>query len=705
MLVTLLLYLVFIQHSVVICFEVNSKEIVTLQQDYYTTKYVEFYFGERFDFLILQAHSQYRNNTISTQQYTKYGKSYESLHSGLIKRKQNNFDKNMVIYVKSSDYDYLKALLMAVPVSRNHPIPGGCCLTCALENDPNLYVSYDRYKTILRFQRASRYYSSRTSPDCDRSEKPGTYDLIYSVYFMYLKENDYSEENLFNSLYDMSTPEGIKSKGTLLITLESKSTLFVELETVFAQGIVFNVIVTDKSSGSDLETAYVPTALYACSFTSSNNSPDNCNVRGSTTVLVFSLVFGVLGFVLSIAGFKLFRLYVFSCGTGFYWFLIFIIMSRFLNPAYENPNGTLIVSFMLAILGGGFTLFLYAFTRSFYFIVVPKLCLFYGFFISSILFYTPFGQLEIWHADYQFILGFTFIGLMFSLIGLCHPKAMCYLSSSMMGSYALIMVPNYFLRANMQYIILTVVNHVIIPKFGYLYFHRIYSTNEYMLTGAWVLAFLLGFIIQYCATKDEKFYYSGKELRTKVYVKLTQSLNLGQEKKQKMNGRSTNHIRPFTPREYQRSPQPQEHTPLLFSERYNDSSESHQDGYGGFNQTQNPNNDTSQPSPSTSATHHHQPLLHHQSSPLLTIQHQEAYTIAAAPPPSPPSVNEAPPPYEYDTQMSNTLNNQNVSNDRADSIEIEQASANNSTSLLFGNEVDRKNANYKPSDDRYPKMF
>ena len=702
MLVTLLLcFVVFIKYNVIECFEVNSKEIVTLQQ-YYSTKYVEFNYGEHYDFVILQAHSQYRNNTLSSQQYTEYGKSYESLHSGIIKRKQNNFNNDMVTYVKSSDFDNVQALLMAVSVPRNHPIPGGCCLTCGLENDPNLHVSYDRYKTMLRFQRASKYYSSRASPDCDQSEKPATYDLVYSVYCMYLNEDDYGEENLFNSLYEMSTPEGIKSQGTLLTTLDSKATLFVELETAFAQGIVFNVIVTDRSSGSVLETAYVPTALYACNFTSSNNSPDNCNAKGSTTVLVFCMVFGVLGFILSIAGFKLFRLYVFSCGTGFYWFLFFIIMSRYLSSAYENPNGTLVVSFMLAILGGGFTLFLYAFTKSFYFIVVPTLCLFYGFFLSSILFYTPFGQLEIWHIDYQFILGFSSISLLFSFIGLFHPKAMCYMSSSMMGSYALIMIPNYFFRANMQYIILTVVNHVIIPKFGYLYLHRIYSTNEYILSGAWAVAFLLGFIVQYCTTKDQKFYYSGKELRAKVYVKLTQSINLGKEKKQKKKGRPTaDHIRPVTPREYQRSPQPQERTPLLFSEMlddYESMEPQHHGGYGGFDQTRNPNNDNSRLQPNT-----HQPLLHHQQQPPpLIVHHQEAFIIPGGPSSS-SLVNEAPPPYEYNSQMSNTLNNQNVSNHFANSTEISQASVNSAPSLLYDD--DEKNAAYQPSDDRYPKMF
>ena len=637
MLLKLFLYLIFIQYKG-LCFEADSKKIVSLNRNNYLSQYVEF--DKEYSFVVLQAHSKYENNTVSMNQDTQYGESYEALHSGIIKR---SFDNNEIIaYFKSSNTRSLKAMLLAVPVPQNHPIPGGCCLTCALENDPNLQISYSKYKTTLRFSRASKYYNPYSSPDCDGSEKPASYDLAYSVYYTYLKENDFSEENLFDSLFEMSTPSRIKSKGKLLTTIDSSSNLVLEMETIFAQGIVLNVIVSDKKYGSSFETAYVPTAVYACNFKAKAGSPESCLAKGSTTVLVFCLTFGIVGMVLVFAGFKLFKFYVLCCGTGFYWFWIFIVMSRYLNPSVESSTDTLIVAFMSSFLGGGFTLFLYAFTKSFYLIVLPKICLFFGFFISSIIFYTPFGALAIWSDDYKFLLAFASIALLCSFVGIFFPKAMCYLSSSMMGSYAVVMIPNYYMRGNMQYIILTVVNRVVVPEFGYLYLGRVFAENEYILTGVWGFLFLLGLTIQYCTTKDEPFYYSGKALRQKLLVTLTHSMKLARNKKR---GNRGNTIQPVTPREYQRSPPPQERAPLLHSrmpDNYDSFGEPHSygglnhhfDRFGGDCDTPSTNERTINGNASTSNAHHtrHQTLIIHQQSLIVATAPPYASSSAKSPP-------------------------------------------------------------------------
>lgn len=38
------------------------------------------------------------------------------------------------------------------------PFPGGCCLTCNMEFDPNLVISYDRVETNVTFAYANVYY-------------------------------------------------------------------------------------------------------------------------------------------------------------------------------------------------------------------------------------------------------------------------------------------------------------------------------------------------------------------------------------------------------------------------------------------------------------------------------------------------------------------------------------------------------------------
>jgi len=38
------------------------------------------------------------------------------------------------------------------------PFPGGCCLTCNMELDPNIVISYDAVETNVTFSFANVYY-------------------------------------------------------------------------------------------------------------------------------------------------------------------------------------------------------------------------------------------------------------------------------------------------------------------------------------------------------------------------------------------------------------------------------------------------------------------------------------------------------------------------------------------------------------------
>ncbi|XP_066913846.1 transmembrane 7 superfamily member 3-like [Clytia hemisphaerica] len=666
-------------------FYVDSMKTMTLSQNY---KPIEAQFWQRYSFVIVQSHTQHQNSTLSYNAHTEYGQSYQSLNSGLIQRIDDSYSRNVEMYVKSSKAEMVNAVLLAVPVENRYPIPGGCCLTCALENDPNIKIKYDEF-TSVTFHRASKYYSSQSTPGCDNSEKPATYDLVYDVYYYYIDQNNYEEDALFDALYAMSTPTRIRLNGIKLTTIKSQESLSVDIETLFAQGIVLNVIVSDSSSGTDLETAYVPAAVYACNFTASEDSPNNCQARGSTTVLIFCISFAVLGFLLSVAGFKCFRLFVFSSGVAFYWFIIFIVMSRYLDPNEESRQDTLMISFLISLVGGGFTLFLYGFEKCFY-LVFHKTCLVFGMFLSAIIFYTPFGYFEVWNEDYRFILMFACFALFFSMVCLFIPKAACYLSSSLIGSFAVIMVPNYFLRGNMQYIILTIVNRITVFKFGYLYLRRPYDQVEYILTGVWGGLFILGCIIQYCTTKDQDFQYSGKQLRHKVWSKIGESVNLSKKNKSR---KQKNIRRPVPARQYQRSPPPQEERrPLLADDHLQPTF----GGYGGFDEP-----------PQQVVEHypeHHQPLLH---QPLFVGYVSSTEVEPTAPRPSAPvqhsPPNSAPPPYQFTDNTTNqdldSINNQNVDQNL---IDFDERPLQNVEHLVLNDEDQR--ATYRKPSERYPKV-
>lgn len=571
-------------------------------------------------YVLLQAHTQHENNTISGSVYVS-DQEYESKNSGIVKW-MASYETTFWIYATGSQYQ-TNAILLAVPILKGHPIPGGCCLTCSLDIDPNLRITYNELRTSVSFSRASKYFDRTTQPDCDGSENPETLKLVYYIYYKYINENDYSEVSLFNMLYEMSTPDKIKTNGILLTKLSGTQSLSVDIETVFAQGVIYNVIVSDENG---FQTAYVPASVYACNFTAPEGAKDNCQRKDSVTVLVVSILFAIIGMLMCFAGFKLFRLFVFVTSTILYWFIAFVLLCRYTNGEKISQESNFIVAFLVSLVGGGLTLLMYAFDKFFY-LVFLKVCLVFGMSISAIIFYTPFGYFDIWSEDYRFILGFVSITIVFAMISLFTPKACVYLCSSLLGSYAITMVPNYFLRSNMQYIMMTVINRFIIPKYGDLYLRRPFERMEKILTGCWAGLLLFGFIIQYATTKDQDFHYSGKRLRHRVWNRFNQSVNLGRRNQRRLR-------RPVPSRQYQESPPPEESAPLLDNL---ETSEDHSTAgrYGGLGRTNVGITAQNHQSP----TVEHRPLLH--QSPLASAppppyheyeQHQSASQELTQPP-------------------------------------------------------------------------
>eukprot|EP00111_Clytia_hemisphaerica_P023557 TCONS_00069395-protein len=153
------------------------------------------------------------------------------------------------------------------------------------------------------------------------------------------------------------------------------------------------------------------------------------HVGKSTTVLVILYLLALLGLVLLVVGLKCFRLFVFSSGMAFYWFIIFSALSRYTNLKEESHQDTLIVSFMVSLVGGGFTLFLYGFEKCFY-LVFYKTCLAFGIFSFAIVFYTPVGDFELWNGNYVFYSIFTSFAFICGIVCLFIPKMACISSSS-----------------------------------------------------------------------------------------------------------------------------------------------------------------------------------------------------------------------------------------------------------------------------------
>lgn len=477
-------------------------------------------------FVIAQVHSQLKPNTLAYTDNPSYDEKITGMNNGLLKI-LNLREKYVTFYEQTYQNETL--LNQGVVSVLESPVPGACCQTCVIEIDPNIYITYDLFKTYIHFYRASKYFSKNEIPECDNKEYPSTYTLTYDVYYFYLPQNDLSRSSLFDAIKKMSTPQSVKENGKFLTRLTGPDELSLTVETVFGQGVVFSVIVHDN----EYSTAYTPSATYGCNLTSTSNE---CSQRGSTVSLVYCVLFAIIGLILCFAGFKLYKVLLFTCGTLFFWLIIYSLMAKSIDKT--NIDDLLIISSMCSLIGGGFFLFLYGF-KKFIYICLLNVCLVFGLLVAAIVFYTPFGYFDIWNRSYHFALGFTCITLAVSVVFLFFPKTVCYLCSSLWGSYGIILLPNYFLRGNMQYIVLTVVLRLTVQDFGSSYLRRPYMKNEYILTGVWGFLFLFGFILQFFTTRKENFEVSGKKLLQKTWAKFTESTRIGRKKRSKHEPRFT----------------------------------------------------------------------------------------------------------------------------------------------------------------------
>ena len=97
------------------------------------------------------------------------------------------------------------------------PIPGGCCITCSFDNDPNIYLKKELLTIRLNFERANVYYDPGTKPkSCDGGSLSTFNNLEYELYAYQLTENDFTENNLFDGIWKMSHPRSIKKYGKVV---------------------------------------------------------------------------------------------------------------------------------------------------------------------------------------------------------------------------------------------------------------------------------------------------------------------------------------------------------------------------------------------------------------------------------------------------------------------------------------------------------
>ena len=423
-------------------------------------------------FLIVQAHTQYRKLLLSTcdgkEKNTNYDTAILKIIASQPYPKQSIFTRVNDLDEASHRLDYVlnppndtsvEALVVVVMSSEKAPIPGGCCLTCSMDMDPNLIItSKQYYKSILSFSLAN-VYNYNTS-DCSGywpKIKPRHYRLQYSIYQYFLEEGNLGNDQLFDGISRMLTPGKVKENGKKIRDwnpeTDKPSQVF---DTRRGQGMVFNILLYDPVTGE--ESVYSPAVTYGCSFTA---KVDGCDSLGSIANIVLASCGGLLGLFVCFLGVRFYRIYFLGSGLTFFSFIGFLLLTSETEWSHDvRMTGSVCVGVIGALL-----IYLLWWWTGYKYVVLYICGLPFGFLLSAVVFFTPFGNLHYWKNDINYWTVFLCMSITVPCIFLICLKTFAIFASSFVGAYGFVVGIDTFLRSSMTYIILNVIMKATVDDF------------------------------------------------------------------------------------------------------------------------------------------------------------------------------------------------------------------------------------------------
>ncbi|XP_065191212.1 uncharacterized protein LOC135822387 isoform X2 [Sycon ciliatum] len=383
-------------------------------------------------------------------------------------------------------------MVIANPYTENVPIPGGCCLTCSLDIDPNLNITYSRYSTSIVFHPANiGYYMSPTTP-CYERLTPLDSRLRYYLYRYELAFIDFSESAMFDGLIKMSTPSSVERHGTKVALFP---TTYVDLRRVTlptsrGTGTVYSIIVVDHVYGT--RAVYPPSVSYGCEI---GGRVLGCDSIGSVFGKVVLTLFGLVGLVLVFFGHRLYLLQLFVST-----FLLGLLLAYPLFCAFTHLDFTARIG--LSLFCGGVTSFsiLKLWKRTLnYRMYLVLLALPPGFLFAALLLFTPFGNISAFHSPATYWLSYVAVTAWFPVVLLYMPVRGNLILSSWVGGYAVIIGIGQYVKTSLIWIILDVILHAVESQY--------YTKNEYHdyyftpidigLSVLWALLTIVGAVFQH----------------------------------------------------------------------------------------------------------------------------------------------------------------------------------------------------------------
>lgn len=439
-------------------------------------------------FLLFQIHSQYQNTTVSYTKTLLPSTSGTGNDRGLvfILRPEQT---SCTWYLETEDTKPVQSVAVTLSYSERDPIPGGCNLEFDLDIDPNIYLDYNFFETTIKFAPANIGYARAAEPPpCDVSTgQESRWRLRYHVYQYFLPEGDLTEASLLQHLQRMAQVAQVTASAVKVVTLTADDKTVVSFSSLPGQGVIYNVIVWDPSLNTSA--AYVPVHTYACSFDSVDG---NCVPPGRASTKVFSTLFALLGLFACFFGHRFWKTELFFMGFIFLGFFFYILITRLTALKYDVR---LVLTAVAGSIGG---LLLVASWWRFGILTLCMLCvgLVLGFLVSSGTFFTPLGNLNVFHDDGVFWVTFSCIALLVPVIFLGCLRILNILACGIVGSYSVVLAINSYMFTSLSYITLNVLRRALNADFRGAFIRVPFQTNDYIILAVWGMLAVTGITLQ-----------------------------------------------------------------------------------------------------------------------------------------------------------------------------------------------------------------
>ncbi|KAG1659556.1 Transmembrane 7 superfamily member 3 [Nymphon striatum] len=475
-------------------------------------------------FILFQSHCQKNNATMMYHKAWSYNSSVHGTSIGLVSYLQNSDTVSSVWVTNSNDKD-LSCFVAAVPhgskvhelkpcgpsnpsvihaitfclyIAVADPVPGGCNVEFNVPTSPFLHLKFNPIQTVVEYQSASIGYDrlSSVQMSCDIS----MYYISYEFYVIFLPEGHYELTEFSSGLTTAMSWNSLNDKARKIkpyVTTPAKRLLFSSFP---GQGVIYNIVSKYKSkiNNSDIfyHSSYVPYVTYGCSF---SDEVDGCYSINRTFTYVFCICAAIVGMIMCFAGHHFFKLEMFVAGFLAAALLTFILLIKYTSWTHTDRE---IITMVCGVIGGILWLSLW------WFLGIPVISsllvgLELGYLASSIIFFTPAGDVELLRNNFNYWMTFA-IGVIFVPVILIYfTKLLSIIFCAVLGSFGLIVAIDRYIRTTLSYIILNVVKRSIYGSLDKVNQVLPFQRNDIILSVAWVILSIVGIVVQHIITKDK----------------------------------------------------------------------------------------------------------------------------------------------------------------------------------------------------------